>query len=169
MALVQVTNHTMTSAANTVTLTGITTNDPHVLFYRDVYMTNDGAVPAWRFTKASDDSANTSSNYENARMNIYSNQAHYDAANKSLTSFSAIGTGTSSLECHQGLLTLWNCTDSSSYTYSSWEQLMITETPEYTGPHGGGSLKVNEAHNGVQFFANSGNIANGRFTIYKVV
>ena len=159
----------MTSAANTVTLTGITTNDPHVLFYRDVYMTNDGAVPAWRFTKASDDSANTSSNYENARMNIYSNQAHYDAANKSLTSFSAIGTGTSSLECHQGLLTLWNCTDSSSYTYSSWEQLMITETPEYTGPHGGGSLKVNEAHNGVQFFANSGNIANGRFTIYKVV
>ena len=169
MALVQVANHTMTSAASTVTITGITTNDPHLLFYRDVYMSNDGAVPAWRLTKASDDSANTSSNYENARMNIYSNQAKYDAANKGLSSFSAIGTGTSSLECHQGLLTLWNCTDSSSYTYSSWEQLMITETPEYTGPHGGGSLKVNEAHNGVQFFANSGNIANGRFTIYKVV
>jgi len=169
MALVQVANLTMTSAANTVTLTGITTNDPHVLFYRDVYMTSDGAVPAWRLTKASDDSANTSSNYENARMNIYSNQAHYDAANKSLTSFSAIGTGTSSLECHQGMITLMNCTDSSSYTYSIWQQIMTTETPEYMGPHGGGSLKVNEAHNGVQFFANSGNIANGRFTIYKVV
>tara|TARA_R100000008_G_C3563627_1_gene157741 strand:+ start:591 stop:1100 length:510 start_codon:yes stop_codon:yes gene_type:complete len=169
MALVQVANHTMTSAASTVTITGITTNDPHVLFYRDVYMTSDGAVPAWRLTKASDDSANSSSNYDNARMNIYSSQGKYDGANEGLTSFSSIGTGTTSSECHQGMLTLINCTDSSSYTYSIWQQIMTTETPEYIGPHGGGSLKVNEAHNGVQFFANTGNIANGRFTIYKVV
>ena len=71
MNLIQVDTFTLTSAANTVTIGGgtggssstnfaINTDDVYALFYRDVYMTNDGAVSAVRLTKSGDGTAVTS-------------------------------------------------------------------------------------------------------------
>ena len=179
MNLQQVDTFTLTSAANTVTIGGgtgsssgidfaINTDDVYVLFYRDVYMTSDGAVSAVRLTKSGDGTAVTSVSYANARQNIYSNQAHYDAANQYLSSFSMIGCGTTSQESQQGVYWLYNFNSSSLHSYVNWHQQVTTETPEYIGPVGGGQLNVAETHDGVQFFANSGNIANGTWTLYKV-
>ena len=179
MNFTQVDTFTLTSAANTVTIGGgtggssstnfaINTDDVYALFYRDVYMTNDGAVSAVRLTKSGDGTAVTSSNYDNARMNIYANQAHYDAANQNSTSFPMIGCGTTSQESQQGLFWLYNFNSSSLFSQVNWHQQVTTETPEYIGPAGGGTLDLDETHDGVQFFANSGNIANGTWTLYKI-
>ena len=169
---------TISSAVSTVTIGGgssgsssynfaINTNDVYAVFYHNLYMVNDGAVAALRLTVSG--SADTTSNYDNARQNLYANQSFYDGANQNLSYFSSIGMGTTHPESQCGVYFLYNFNNSSEYSYVTWAQNFTTETPEYIGPQGGGVLTVDQACDGVQFFANSGNIASGTFSMYKMV
>ena len=180
MPLQQVDTYTITSGASSFIIGGgtgsssgidfaINTDDVYLVTYTDVYMSNDGAVPAIRLTTGGNGTVDSNANYDNARMNIYDNQAHSDQGNENLTYFSSIGTGTTSEESHQGLLWLYDFNSSSHYSYVLWEQIISTESPEYISPHGGGVLTTSQTTDGVQFYANSGNIANGTFTMYKMV
>ena len=92
-----------------------------------------------------------------------------DGANQNLSYFSSIGMGTTHPESQCGVYFLYNFNNSSEYSYVTWAQNFTTETPEYIGPQGGGVLTVDQACDGVQFFANSGNIASGTFSMYKMV
>ena len=178
--LEQVDHFEMTSAANTVIIGGgtasssgidfaINTDDVYMLVYTDVYMSNDGNVVNFRLTKSSDNSAVTTVSYANARTNLYSNQAHYHAGSQYLSYFPGIGCGTTTQEGQQGVMYLHNLANASAHSYINFEQQITTETPEYIGPMGGGQLNVSEAHNGVQFVANANNIANGKFTLYRII
>ena len=177
-SLVQVDHFEISSAVSTVTLGGgssgssstnfaINTDDVYLATYRNVYMSNDGAVPNIRLTVSG--SADTNSNYDNARMNIYMSSAHYDGANQNLSYFPTIGRGTTSQESSQGQIYLYDFNSSSQYSYILWEEIVVTETPEYITPYGGGILTASQTTDGIQWYANSGNIANGEFTLYKVV
>ena len=77
---------TISSAVSTVTIGGgssgsssynfaINTNDVYAVFYHNLYMVNDGAVAALRLTVSG--SADTTSNYDNARQNLYANQSRH--------------------------------------------------------------------------------------------
>tara|TARA_B100000029_G_scaffold507843_1_gene593389 strand:- start:190 stop:732 length:543 start_codon:yes stop_codon:yes gene_type:complete len=180
MAFQQVDTFTVTSGATNFIIGGgtggssttnfaINTDDIYMVTYTDVYMSNDGAVPALRLTTSGDGTVDSNANYDNARQNIYDNQAHSDQGNENLTYFSSIGTGTTSAESHQGILYLYDFNSSSHYSYVLWEQIISTESPEYISPYGGGVLTTSQTTDGVQFYANSGNINSGTFTMYKMV
>jgi len=177
-SLVQVDHFEISSAVSTVTLGGgssgssstnfaINTDDVYMVTYRNVYMSNDGAVPNIRLTVSG--SADSNANYDNARQNIYANTYHYDGANENLSYFPTIGRGTTSQESSQGHIYLYNFNNSSEFSFISWSEILATETPEYIDVYGGGLLSTAQATDGIQWYANSGNIANGEFTLYKVV
>ena len=177
-SLVQVDHFEISSAVSTVTLGGgssgsssnnfaINTDDVYLATYRNVYMSNDGAVPNVRLTVSG--SADTNSNYDNARMNIYANTNHYDGSNQNLSYFPTIGRGTTSQESSQGMIYCYNFNPSGEFSFITWSEILATETPEYIDVYGGGCLTTAQTTDGIQWYANSGNIANGEFTLYKVV
>ena len=177
-SLVQVDHFEMSGAASTVTLGGgssgsssynfaINTDDVYMATFRNVYMSNDGSVPQVRLTVSG--TADSSANYDNARMNLEATAGHYDGANANLTYFSTIGRGTTVQESSQGQFYLYNFNNSSEYSFVSWSEIIVTESPEYYNVYGGGALTTAAATDGIQWYANSGNIANGEFTLYKVV
>ena len=177
-SLVQVDHFEMSGAAANVILGGgtsgssstnfaINTDDIYMATYRNVYMTNDGAVPNVRLTVSG--SADSNANYDNARMNIYANTAHYDGANVNLTYFSTLSRGTTVQESSQGQIYCYNFNRSSEFSFITWSEILATETPEYIDVYGGGCLTTAQTTDGIQWVANSGNIANGEFTLYKVV
>ena len=177
-SLVQVDHFEISSAVSTVTLGGgssgssstnfaINTDDVYLAIYRNVYMSNDGAVPNVRLTVSG--CADTNSNYDNARMNIYANTSHYDGNNQNSTYFPTIGRGTTSQESSQGQIYCYNFNPSDEFSFITWSEILATETPEYIDVYGGGCLTTAQTTDGIQWVANSGNIANGEFTLYKVV
>ena len=167
-SLEQVTTSTITSAVANISITGITTDDVYLLTYHNLFMTDDGRVPNIRFTKSSDSSADTSANYDQVFIQMYTNQSFYKAGNNNGTNFSNNSTGTTILESQVGMMYLYNFGNSSEYSFMTQEGLNITETPEYTSMTKGGVLTVAQSTNGVQFVANSGTIKSGTFTLYKI-
>jgi len=174
----QVDHFEISSAVSTVTLGGgssgssstnfaINTDDVYMAIYRNVYMSSDGASPNVRLTVSG--SADSNANYDNARMNIYANTSHYDGANVNLTYFSTLSRGTTVQESSQGQIYCYNFNRSSEFSFITWSENVVTETPEYVDVYGGGSLTTAQTTDGIQWYASSGNIANGEFTLYKVV
>ena len=168
MGLVQVATETITSAVSTQSILGITTDDVYLLTYNNLFMTDDGRNPNIRFTKSSDDSADSSSNYDQAFINMYTNQSFYKTGNVNGTNFSNNSTGTTILESQVGYMYLYNFNNSSEYSFMTQEGINITETPEITSMTKGGVLTVAQSCNGVQFVASAGTIESGTFTLYKV-
>ena len=177
-SLVQVDHFEMSGAAANVILGGgtsgssstnfaINTDDIYMATYRNVYMTNDGAVPNVRLTVSGTGDSNA--NYDNARMNLEATAGHYDGGNANGTSFPTIGRGTTSQESSQGLIYCYNFNSSSEYSFITRSEILVTESPEYYDVYGGGVLTTTQATDGIQWVANSGTIANGEFTLYKVV
>jgi hypothetical protein len=140
------------------------TYDVYMLQYNNLFMSVDGRVPQIRFTVSG--SADTSSNYDNARMNLYSNQAFYDGANQNVSYMPNLSGGITSPESQQGTIYLFNFSNASEYSYATLELVGATETPEYYGVAGGFVLTVAQATDGVQFYANADNIASGEFKLY---
>tara|TARA_X000001388_G_scaffold56270_1_gene41504 strand:- start:44 stop:580 length:537 start_codon:yes stop_codon:yes gene_type:complete len=178
MGLIQVDTFTVTSAVANVIIGGgssgsssnnfaINTNDVYQLVYRDLFMSNDGAGAHIRLTVSG--SADTSSNYDRAYSAIYANQNIYNTANANAAQFNGSGQGTTLAESQQGMLYLYNFADASEHSFVSIEIIHTTETPEYYAMMGGFVLTNNQATDGIQFVANSGNIASGTFTLYKVI
>ena len=177
-SLVQVDTFTISSAVSSVIIGGgssgsssynfaINTDDIYVLYYHNLYMSNDGATAGMRFTVSG--SADTSSNYDQAVNGMYSNQAFSKGGNVNLSGLTNYGMGTTVQESQCGMWYLYNFNNSSEYSITSQDMINITESPEYVGAIKGAVLTVNQSCDGVQFYANSGNIASGTWTLYKVV
>ena len=73
MGLVQVAHNSYTNNS-TATSLGIDSNDVYMVVLNDLYMNTNEARPRLRFTKSSDNSADTDSNYRYANFDRYSNQ-----------------------------------------------------------------------------------------------
>ena len=175
----QVDKFTISSATSSVIIGGgsggssgenvsINTNNVYLLTYHSLFMTDDGRVPQIRFTKSSDNSADTTSNYAHAFANMYTNQATYFNGEVGQAYFSNNSTGTTAVEGQAGMMYLYNFANSSEYSFMIKEAINITETPEVSGMFKGGALQVTQSCNGVQFFANAGTIKSGTFILYKI-
>jgi len=140
------------------------TYDVYILQYHDLFMSGDGNAARIRFTVSG--SADTSSNYDNARQHSYSNQGYWDGANQNIDYMPNLSGGTTSPEGQQGVMHLFNFSNASEYSFATVELLGATETPEYYGVNGGFCLTVAQATDGVQFYANANNIASGNFALY---
>ncbi len=169
MGLVQVATNTVTSAVSSVSLLGITTDDVYMVALNNVEPVVDGDYLRMRFTKASDDSADNSSNYDRAAKELRADTTFNDSAQTNQNCFYFIENGTGTSETHNSIQYLFNFNDSSEYSYATFEEASVMYNQDFRGRNGGGVLTVAQATNGVNYFYPSGNIASGTFTMYKVV
>ena len=142
------------------------TYDVYMLQFQDVYMGTDGSKARIRFTKTSDNSADSSSNYDRAWVNMYTNQSFYDSSSTNQSYIDSLALGTTNPESYLGTIYCFNFADASEWSFITTELITTTNTPETTSVTGGCVLTVAQATNGIQFFADSGNIASGEFKLY---
>ena len=67
-----------------------------------------------------------------------------------------------------GIFMIYNANNSSEYTFMTTESTNRDESGKNYGSPGGIVFTVTSAVDGVYFAFNSGNIASGTFTLYKV-
>ena len=165
-SLVKIAEEKVGIAVSTVTLTGIDdTFDVYVLLTNGVSSTtNNGAI---RLRVTVGGSADTSSNYDNA-YKLLTTGTFTDQQNVNMTSWEfAGGVGTSTGETSQNILYLYNFSNASEYSYTSWENTTYNHSPQLFGAQGGNAHTVNQACDGVQFFGSTGNIQqNSKFSLY---
>ena len=166
MGLLQVATNTVSSAVASVTLTGIDSDDVYMVAYSNAFMSSDGARLRVRFTVGG--SADTSSNYDSARKDMYANQSFYNSSGANGTYLNGFSLGTTNPESSKGLYYLYNFNDSSEYSFVTIELQETNNAGENAGLVGGAVLTVAQSTDGIQFYASTGNIASGTFTLYKV-
>ena len=167
-SLIKISETTVSSAVASVTLTGIdTTYNVYVVQYSKVFMDTDGAKNRIRFTVSG--SADTSAKYDRASIQMYTNQSFYDSSSTNQTYIESLGLGTAQDKSDYGTLYLFNFSNSSEYSLITREQIQTSSASETAGIMGGAVLTVNQATDGIQFFANTGNISSGTFKLYGIV
>ena len=166
-SLIKIDEEIVTAAVASVTLTGIdSTYDVYMVQYLNVFMSSSGANNRIRFTVSG--SADTSANYDVARKQMYTNQAFYNSAGANATYINSLGLGTTQDKSDNGTLYLFNFNNASEYSFITQEQVQTNSSSQTAGIVGGAVLTVAQATDGIQFFASTGNIANGSFALYGI-
>ena len=166
--LIQVATETVTSAVASVDLENvITTNDVYMLTFHNVTGTIDGQNVRARLKIGSTQVATGTYNGASKQLNANTTFNNNPFTNQNLLNLNIVGTGTS--ETIQGIWYIYNAYNSSEYTFVTTEYLFLTSTPNLAGEVGGFVEKTAQETNGFKFFMQSGNIASGTFTVYKVV
>ena len=172
--LVQVATETVTSSTNTVSLTGINTDDVYMVAISGATCDNN-AVIGMRVTTSG--SADTTSNYDRAVKFMLSNEAF---GNSSATNQSYAQVNSNRLQNGTGLganaiLYLYNFNSSSEYSFvtqetSTWREANVV-AQQLSGENGGFVHTVAQACDGLIFYMDLGtdNFTGGTFTLYKVV
>ena len=174
-SLIKIDEEIVTSAVASVTLTGIdSTYDVYMVKYNNVETDFDYSNLLIRFTKdvSGTPTPQTTANYDYASKNLrsYTSFANESATNLTLAYInSSTATGTGTGETTQTILYLFNFNNSSEYSFLTKEQVTVDLDARLIGGQGGAVYTVAEAHNGIHFFPDAGNIASGTFTLYKVV
>jgi len=164
-SLVLIDEETVSSAVASVTLTGIdSTYDVYMLRFDNVVPATDTQVLYWRLRNSSGDV--TSENYDHAQKVFRANASfsNFNLTNQSAFRDFTVGTGTQEQE--NGILYLFNFSNSSEYSFYTHETTVIDDQSGTAGMAGGGTLTVAEAHTGLTFFFGSGNISSGNFVLY---
>ena len=168
MGLVQVTTTNVTSNVASVSLTGIDDDSNYIVLANNIFFDSNDDMRI-RFTVSG--SADTSSNYDYAYKSI---QAGTSFANNNTTNASNIdfnqGTGTSASNPINFKMHLYNFNNSSEFSFFNMSNAhRNTSQGRHAMFTGGGVLTEAQTTDGVHFYLNSGNnLANGRFTLYKV-
>ena len=165
--LVQVATNTVTSAVASVDLIGTTTDDVYVIFANNVTPSSDSQN--FRFRVLESGTANTTSNYDYAHKFLTASGSYGNFSDTNQTSIRFVSTGTATGEQTNQLVYIYNANDSSEFTFFSQEQSQLNEASVLTGVQGGGVFTSSSQVNGIKLFFESGNIASGTFTLYKVV
>ena len=171
MGLVQVATNTVTSAVASFSLIDTNpTDNVYMCTVLNMQITNDNVIPRLRFTKTSDNSANTTSNYDLARKDLksYTTFGNGYVSNHDNYIMGVIGTP-SPTENINGIYYIYNMYSSSEYTFLSEESSNWNSIQSLSGGAGGGVLTVAESHNGVNFSAVTGSVDFGTYTLYKVI
>ena len=83
---------------------------------------------------------------------------------------STFSSGNGTGEGDSGIVYLYNFNNSSEFSFATFEMVKVQLTPYLAGEQGGGVYTVTEAHDGIEIrYSDGTNIANGTFTLYKVV
>ena len=166
MGLIQVATSTVTSAVASVTLTAIDTDDVHMVAYNNVVPSTDAQVLKLRVTTSG--TADSDSEYDDAIMFMKSDGSFSDTGGTNQNHFPFDTSGTATGEELDGILNLFNFNNSSEYSFATVEGVSLNSSSSLRSETGGFVHTVAEANDGVNFFFNSGNIASGTFTLYKV-
>ena len=166
--LVQVATNTVTSAVASVTLTGIDSDDVYMVAFQNIAGSTDSQAVRTRFTVSG--TADSSANYDVAQKVLRANTTFSNSSgtNDTRTANFVVG-GTATQEVANGIYYCYNFNNSSEYSFCTWELVQRDASGNLAGSQGGGVLTVAQATDGIQFFYESGNIASGTFTLYKVV
>ena len=157
------------SSTKTANLIGTTTDDIYFVTITNASSTtNDDQIMARVLVSGS---ADTDSNYDNASKNLIDNEGFSNGAQSNQNSFrDLMYTGDQTGETNQANFYLYNFNSSSKYSYISYSVSGMMHTPRLYGAQGGGFMTEAQSCNGIQFYANSGNLTDGsKFTLYKVV
>ena len=166
MGLLQVATSTVTSAVASVTLTAIDTDDVYMVAYNNVVPSTDAQVLKLRVTTSG--TADSDSEYDDAIMFMKSDGSFSNTAGTNQDHFPFDTSGTATGEELDGILNLYNFNNSSAYSVATVEGVSLNSSSSLRSETGGFVHTVAEANDGVNFFFNSGNIASGTFTLYKV-
>ena len=165
--LVQVATETVTSAVAQVDLVGTTTDDVYVIFANNVTPSSD--TQNFRFRVLESSTPNTTANYDYAHKFLTTGGTFGNFSDTNQTSIRFVSTGTATGEQTNQLVYIYNANNSSEYTFFTQEQSQLNETSTLTGVQGGGVFTSSSQVNGIRLFFESGNIASGTFTLYKVL
>ena len=167
-SLVKIDEEIVTSAVSSVTLTGIDSRfEVYKVVLSDVQGTSDSVSFKERFTVSG--TAQSTSNYDYATKTVrdtgsFSNNSASNGTELFVNTQTAMVTGTG--ETLQGVRYLFNFNNASEYSFSTMEMVFLDFDVSARGGQGGGVYTVAEAHDGVNYFFASGNIASGTFTLY---
>tara|TARA_A100001515_G_C4574462_1_gene210861 strand:+ start:1101 stop:1619 length:519 start_codon:yes stop_codon:yes gene_type:complete len=165
-SLVLIQETTVSTSTATVSLVGIdSTFDVYKVVYNNLTTDTDNKQVRLRFTVSG--TADSSSNYDYAYKDIRSANTFADVSDTDSSEFrhNAIGTGTS--ETSNGVLHLFNFSNSSINSFYTLEETMVSLVPEARGRQGAGMLTVNQATDGVVFLLqDSANFTAGTFKLY---
>ena len=121
-----------------------------------------------RFTKTTDNSIDSSSNYYRAVKILKANTSYGTGTSTTASTFYLDYMGTAGHETANGVLYLFNFNNASEYSFITCETVGRSEEGHSRSYVGSGVLKVTQATNGVSFHASSGNIASGEFKLYGI-
>ena len=161
------------TASSSATVTLGTTDwdnsyDVYMVVFSDVTPATDDVKMNMRFTKTTDNSVDSSSNYDFAECTVKTYNAFENNAQTNGDKFILMGQelGTGTGETANGIMYLFNFNNASEYSSYTMEMTCADEYTNLHGAQGGGILTVDQATNGVSFFMASGNIASGEFKLY---
>ena len=165
--LVQVDKEIISSAASSVTLTGIDSDDVYLFTWSGVTCSNDTQQNLIRITKSGE--ADTTANYDAATKLMYSSASYVNNATPNLTALATSYQGTGTGESQNGLMYLYDFNNASEFSWGTHEDICFSYLPRLEGNIGGFCHTVSSASDGIQYFMAVGNLTGGTFTLYKVV
>ena len=156
------------STSSTVTLTGITTNNPHMIVISDCFPVTDAAYLRLRWTVGG--SVTSSSDYDSGMQIHFAASTIYDSSvtNSDGINITQHTNGTGNGEGVNAIINIYNPTKSSVHTFATVASVGRDHGDESYGTTGGLVQTANQAIDGVQFAYTSGNILRGDFTLYEV-
>jgi hypothetical protein len=157
------------SSSATVTLGGAdwdNSYDVYMVTFENVLPATDAVHLDVRFTKTSDNSIDSSSNYDRAVKILKSNASFGTGTSENADTFYLDYMGTAGQEVANGVLYLFNFNNASEFSFVTCKTTGRGENGDLRSYVGGGTLTVAQATNGVSFHASSGNIASGEFKLY---
>jgi hypothetical protein len=167
--LVQVATNTVTSAVASVTLTGIDSDDVYMVAINNVVPATDGNYIYARFTESG--TPNSTANYDLAGKDLRASEAFGNDSYQNYTIIDlAFAVGNDTGEETGVILYIYNANNSSKYTFCTFENYYMVNTPKLRGKAGGAVFTQTSAVDGIQFFFGSSvNTASGTFTLYRVI
>jgi len=120
-----------------------------------------------RFTKASDNSIDESSNYDYALLGRVNVGSYYDVADANNTSLRVGGNAGANANTRlNGVFYAFNFSDSSEYSHITVDTTGTDNSLNAEGYFGAGILTVAAAHNGIAFRMDSGELEGGTISLY---
>lgn len=165
--LIHVQTTEVTSAVGQVDLIGTTTDHVYMVTFVDVQPVNDAVQLISRVLVGSN--PGTSASYDRSYSSYSSTSVSNGyGANETFTYVSGSQTGNATSENNQGCLYLHNFNNASAYSIVNVLGVNENYSQSLGGLRGGWIYKVNEACNGIRFYFSGGNIAKGKFSLYRI-
>lgn len=164
--MVQVDTETITTNVSEVILTGINTDEIYFCTFNNVSASNDNQGIQIRVGKSG--VLQSDSNYRYQYLNLRTDTTYSET--RGTNAGVAVGnSGTNTGETGQGIVYLYNFNSSNEFSSYSIATSFLNASPHNTGAMGGIQHAVNSASDSIGFTANSGDLASGTFTLYKLV
>ena len=166
-SLIKIDEEIVTSAVASVTLGGSdwdSSYDVYMVKMNNAQTVSDTAFFA-RFTESGTPNSLTSYDWAYKYFKADTSFANYNNSNQNYIPLTT--TNESSLGNANGVFYIFNANNSGEYTFLTGEETHIQGgTTTVRGIQGGATFKQASSVDGINIFANSGNIASGQFVLY---